>query len=335
MSAKIVIIDSPADVREDNDDSKSIDSIGFGKLFAFAVLSDSFFILGSILYIWLAVIGIEYEQQKATIPEDVWALSSYASGGDDDYWFYRNVTDCCSHYEDDYIIQGPWISKYQIVYFFASICFVFCGTFASFLPGGRWHVLLSIIFIGASCCGVASAVLIESNEPMSKKFNATSVHVYLIDGIGLAYARMKNLGRNTKMTKWKWYMLFGDFSFALGSGLDVAQSWFWLLSSESVGVEYLGLACAIFWLLCALIYATETFAWEFDCLHDGDYSVDGETDDYISGERTLSIEQTPVKIMNMQQKSDPAKQKDENSYEISSCEISSNDTSSGVGEMEC
>jgi len=298
MYAKNEVINSntvrPKNDYEDDDDIKSYESVGCGKLFALQVLSDSFFIVGSILYIWLAVVGIAYSKQAETIPKEIFDWRGDDAFG---YWevdWYQKIQDCCGGWEDDYIVQGPdlWISRYQTIYFFAAVCFVFCGLFASFLQGGGWHIVLSIIFICASCCGVGSAVLIETHEEVSMILNAASVHIYLIDGIGLAYARYNDLGRGIKMTKWKWYLLFGDLSFALGSGFDVAQSWSWRAGDESVPMAHMGLWCAIFWLLCALVYFTETLAWGFDCLPN-EYGEDSETD-YISGEVKVVITDSKI-----------------------------------------
>mmetsp|Transcript_9136 Transcript_9136/g.10064 ORF Transcript_9136/g.10064 Transcript_9136/m.10064 type:complete len:332 (-) Transcript_9136:187-1182(-) len=287
---------------DSDDDSSSVDSIGCGRDFAFEILSDSFFIIGSILYTWLFALGIKYAKQMQHIPYDVYYWES-----DDDYTWYKNVTEAYPEYEDDYVIQGPWISKYQIVYFFAALAFVFSGIFSALTRCGGFHILISVIFICASLCGMTSAILIESNEDKSKLLNLISVHIYLIQGPLSYYARKNQLGRSVKVTGFMAYLLFGELCFIFGALFDVIQSWCWTYRYETVSIAYLGMACGIFWLINSIIITSETLCWGLNCYPDMityDVGDEEDTKEYISGEQTHSVEQqAPVKTMEIREES--------------------------------
>lgn len=96
--------------------------------------SNTWFLIGSIFYIWLAAIDLQWEKQVVDLEIPDWVLVA-----DDDYtWSDYEVT-------DDYVFQAgdSWVSQAQIVYAIAAFSFVITGCIDLFAVPG----ILGIFFI--------------------------------------------------------------------------------------------------------------------------------------------------------------------------------------------
>ena len=122
---------------------------------------------------------------------------------------------------NDYVFQvgssDAWVSKYQILYFFAALSFLVVGVVDLVCERRVFHVLMIL----AGAFGVVSAVYVEEDVRLSNILNSVSVHFYLLEGITL-FGEHKRVGITAESGKWmKRSIMFGDFEFILGALLDV------------------------------------------------------------------------------------------------------------------
>jgi hypothetical protein len=122
--------------------------------------------------------------------------------------------------DDDYVFQlkdsDVWVSEYQILYFFASVCFVFTGVFDLAREKVPFHALMVL----AGIFGVASAVYVEVNVDLSNALDSVSVHLFFLEGIVLLLHTRK-LDSSEKERWYKRLIIFADSEFAFGAILDV------------------------------------------------------------------------------------------------------------------
>lgn len=208
------------------------------KLFCLTLSSNTWFLIGSIFYVWLAAIDLQWEKAIVDIPE--WVLVA-----DDDYSW--------EGYEyggDDYVFQAgnSWVSQAQIVYAIAALSFVITGFIDLFAYPG----LLGIFFILAGAFGLVSAFLLEEDEHLSNVFNLVSVHLFLLEAVGL-------LTRRSFFGGLKFWVRVADLFFALGAVLDVALSYVNLFNKSNISLARLEVSSQVFWLVCSLIYIGATF----------------------------------------------------------------------------
>ena len=93
--------------REDKDREDAIDIEKNTKYYRWALPSNVFFFISSILYLWLAIEDMYYEHEVQDLPDDV-------LGADDLITWQKYGID------DDYVFDDIWVSKYQIIYFLAA-----------------------------------------------------------------------------------------------------------------------------------------------------------------------------------------------------------------------
>lgn len=225
-----------------------------GRDFWFEITSNTFFLLGSCLYIWVGAMYMAYEKEILQIPRNI-------SQADDDYTFSFIYN--YSSYSDDYIIidedRDIWISRYQTVYFFSALCFVITGILECFNRNSGWlNSILAILFIMAGCFGVLSAIFTEENDSLSAISNSVSVHLFLLEAIGLAYRHSSSMNLTMKR-----FLYFGDFCFVVGSMMDIVLSYFWVFDNLSYELSKLFIIAASLWLVCAIIYTTHTIYSEY------------------------------------------------------------------------
>ena len=147
-------------------------------------------------------------------------------GYDEESWDNEEVhEDAYESVDDDYIFQvsgfaDVWVSRYQIIYFFAALSFVFVGV----LDLIRERVFFHMLMILAGLFGVASSVYVEEDIHVSNIFNSISVHLFLLEGITLFYDHNR-VKISAKAGKWmKRSVKLADFEFALGAFVDVIVS---------------------------------------------------------------------------------------------------------------
>jgi uncharacterized membrane protein SirB2 len=164
-----------------------------------------------------AVFGYDEASWNAGGDAQLEALLREAGGeyvsNDDDYLFPVASTDI-------------WVSQYQILYFFAALCFIFTGILDLAREKAPFHLLMTL----AGAFGVASAVFVEEDVRLSNIFDAVSVHLFLFEGVGLlSISGDLDLSEDGKWTKR--LMTFANSEFVLGAILDVMVS---VLSSSHV-----------------------------------------------------------------------------------------------------
>ena len=125
--------------------------------------------------------------------------------------------------DDDYVFMigktGIWVSQYTVLYFFAALSFVFTGILELANHKKPFHVLMIL----AGLFGVASAVFNDEDIRVSIILDAVSVHLYLLEGVGLLLNnRYKELEEEGPWAR-RLYT-FADSQFLLGAILDVIVS---------------------------------------------------------------------------------------------------------------
>jgi hypothetical protein len=83
----------------------------------------------------------------------------------------------------DFVFQAgnSCVSPAQIVQAIAALSFVITG----FIDLFAFQVSWGIFFILAGAFGLVSSFLLEEDEHLSKVFNLVSVHLFLLDAVGL------------------------------------------------------------------------------------------------------------------------------------------------------
>ena len=125
--------------------------------------------------------------------------------------------------DDDYVFEvgtsNIQVSEYQILYFFASLCFLLLGVVDLAREKAPFHFLMIL----AGLFGVASSVYIEEDIRLSNILDCVSVHLFLFEGIGLLFKdRQRELANEEKWAKWS--IIFADSQFLLGAIIDVVVS---------------------------------------------------------------------------------------------------------------
>lgn len=122
--------------------------------------------------------------------------------------------------DDDYVFQlkgsDVWVSEYQILYFFASVCFVFTGLFDLAQEKVPFHAFMAL----AGIFGVASSVYVEVNVDLSNALDSVSVHLFFLEGIVLLLHTRK-LDSSEKEMWHKRLIIFANSEFTFGAILDV------------------------------------------------------------------------------------------------------------------
>ncbi|KAL7474578.1 hypothetical protein ACHAW6_000549, partial [Cyclotella cf. meneghiniana] len=143
------------------------------------------------------------------------------------------------------------VSEYQVLYFFAALCFVFTGILDLAVEKAPLHVLMIL----AGSFGVASAVFVEDVR-LSNNLNAVSVHLFLFEGVGLlSKVRDRELLEEGKWTKR--LMIFAGSEFLLGAIIDVMLSYFYLFDDTAnwdTGLMIISVFSAVLWVHCSLVY---------------------------------------------------------------------------------
>lgn len=135
--------------------------------------------------------------------------------------------------DDDYLFEigqsNIFVSEYQILFFFASLCFLFVGVVDLAHEKAPFHLLMIL----AGFFGVLSAVFVEEDIRLSNIFDCLSVHLFLFEGIGLlSKDRHRELVYEGKWTKW--FTIFADSQFLLGAIIDVVVSLYLSLSKLEI-----------------------------------------------------------------------------------------------------
>lgn len=241
----LLTVSSCGDEEDDNDlhkesyimkESKVTRNHYHKRLFCLTLSSNVWFLIGSIFYMWLAVLDFRYMKNIQGIPD--WVLVADDDYSWADYWF-----------EDDYVFETPkgaWVSQSQIVYAVAATSFVFVGLIDFCARPG----LLAVVFILAGTFGLLSACYQEANVYLSSVLNAVSVHLYLLEAAGLLFRRQTLVG-----SKW---IRVGDVFFVIATGIEVGLSFTYVFETYNVRLSKLSISASALWLTVSLIYLTAT-----------------------------------------------------------------------------
>jgi hypothetical protein len=203
----------------------------------------------------------------------------YPAAMDDEYGSGGNtLAPAGANEDDDYYLfatkSGVWVSRYQIVYFVAALCFVLSGGL-DFIHKPWW--ILSLIFILAGICGLVSAMLVEEYEYLSEVFNSISVHLFMVEAVGLFlhHRHAEILAKDGATATWPkqqqvlmsrlhCLVRWGDVSFITGTCMDVILSYSYVRGTgETIPISIVGVVSANLWLLCSLIYLMATCITEW------------------------------------------------------------------------
>lgn len=206
------------------------------RYYRMTMASSVWFMIASVMYLWLAIITFQYYDQLKGVP-------AWVQAADDDYSWY-------GYWEDDYVFQakGQWVSRYMIVYFIAALGYVFTGILDFIKEPG----FVGILFILAGGFGLASAICTDVNERLAVIFNMISVHLFMLEAIGLLFRRSFFGGVEI-------WLRTSDSFFLIGSLIDVAISYTLLFDAFNLTLAVLGIVASCLWVCTALIYVGSTY----------------------------------------------------------------------------
>ena len=287
---RIKNIDSLEEVSQGN---LSIDDYSATKWW---IVASSIFVFSSTLYLAMAAMVIDYYWWHKDTPRSVFYADddatwwNYFINGTDDAFFPENVTNADDDYtwmvwynesafpEDDYVWlpaaapqDAPWpesyVSKYQLLYFFAALGFIISGIIESVLArkSPLWIRAIYYTMIVAATFGLVSAILTNKSPQWSAIASCVSVNLWAIESCIIVGSRTKgfsewsvseNYDSTENLFGWsiKNWLWIADISFMIGTWGDAITSWFYVFERDSFVLGVLAIVFAFFWLLCALIY---------------------------------------------------------------------------------
>ena len=238
--------ESPPEMALSSETPAEQDGVKSGSFdFVLLVSSNIFFLMGSVLYLWLTAIGLDWAVDTKDIP-------GHLLEADDDWTWYSLGLG------DDYVFttrNDVWVSKAMILYFCAALCFVMTGV----LDFVRHPGILAATFISAGLFGILSALFLEKNEHLSSVFNLVSVHLFFVEALQLL--RFHNSVRGLK----HWLRL-ADTMFVVATFTDVIISYIVVYGDFTIALASTGIASACLWLSCAIIYLGTTI---YVRMHEG------------------------------------------------------------------
>ena len=243
-----------------------------------AVVSGLLFISGSIMYIILAAADMEYYDKAAIFTDDELAA--------DDVVFWDQF-----YWEADVLFgREIWVSRSQVVYFLAALCFVLLGIIdLMYQPG----FLLGLTILLAGMNDLVSAMLYTYNEWLSNVFSAIAVHMFFLGAVEIVYFYWKSPESH-------WIMWLGDLMFLAGTFIDVVLSYPAVFDTYNMTHANTALAAAVLWLGAAIInmynvVVRERSLYQKDQIGDG---MDSTTYDYKAGPQN-SLSEDNVKESNI------------------------------------
>lgn len=206
------------------------------RYYRFTMASYIWFMIASVLYLWLAIITFQYYDALKGVP--AWLFTV-----DDDYSWYGYI-------EDDYVFQAgsTWVSRYTIVYCVAALGYVITGLLDFIRSPG----IDGIAFILAGGFGLASAICTDVNPYLATVFNAVSVHLFMLEAIALLCRRSFFGGLEV-------WLRISDSFFLIGSLIDVAISYTFIFDVFNTTLAVLGIVAACLWVCTSLIYIGSTY----------------------------------------------------------------------------
>jgi hypothetical protein len=218
-----------------------------GTYFTLSIASNVGFVVASCCYLALAARELDYNIS-------VQDLSDNVLNADDDYTWNMEAP----FVGDDYVFavknDSVWVSHYQMLYFSGALCFVISGLLDCIKEPG-W---LGVTLILAGCFGLISAMLVEKNAYQSAIFNSVSVHLFLLDAVGLFFSRGAAGAIFANNPTLQRYVRLGDVFWIMGTLIDVVLSYYYVFETDGLIHAQMAVFAATLWLACSLIYITAT-----------------------------------------------------------------------------
>lgn len=174
-----------------------------------ALASNGIFVVASILYVTLSVLGVRIYQQVDGIPADVvyaqddatWMQYFNDTGmipdslylaTDDTPWteWYSSVMPGAAD-DDTIFVMGSnnaiVVTQYMAVYFCAAVGFFITGGLGWWdnRANDLWGRLLYTLMVVAACFGIVSSTLVVTNPHMALVMNCISVHLFAIEAVSM------------------------------------------------------------------------------------------------------------------------------------------------------
>lgn len=240
--------------------------------------SNFFFLAASSLYVALAFQALHYSKK----------ISDYRNSGEiplevlyanDDFSWYSWLNETEYNYDDYYIGRyTSWdddydmqfgtykVSTYQILYFSAATCYVINGVLdlvLVLLDFSLLSLILGLLLVVAGAFGIASACLVETNARLAVIFNSVSVHLFLLEAVGLFCTRLSVASKSMK-----WFIRFGGLCWIIGTAMDAGFSYVYLFNMDPfwweppLWIVIGGICSAFLWLTSAIVANISTC-----CIH--------------------------------------------------------------------
>lgn len=226
--------------------------------------STCLFLIGSIFYMILSIMDYKWGVGELR------SLPTWVYMADDDSTLYTYIGENDNHnYADDFIpnlqMNGAPVSYYQICYICGGLCFAISGLLDIISDWSLWPIFRLL----AGGFAVASGIYISGNDyRISNIFNLISVHCYLVDSMTLfRHPHCCAVYPTEDGSKWtKKYLLFGDFTYFLGSAIDIPLAYLWVFfwaADWNITLCVFSIIGSALWLVCSLVYIKAFFKSDY------------------------------------------------------------------------
>jgi hypothetical protein len=247
------------------------------KRFLLLLASNFCFVVASAFYIALGVVGLRFLNRTANYPDYVleadddatWHEYTANRGHSDDVVFTigqdKNGATDDAWYDDSGVY---YVTLYELFYFCGALGFVFTGILDCINePDDK----LGSILILAGIFGLASAGMSERDAWISEILNATSVHLFLFEAVGMflyrhSSAKYKRRHPDALLQR---ALMTGKACFLTGSLIDVVLSYIALVGQNAGSTTHakIEIFSATLWYICSLIFILHTVAEESQLRH--------------------------------------------------------------------
>jgi len=170
--------------------------------------SSAMMMLGSLFYLLFALQDARWEVDANDLPQ-------FVVEADDDYTWNAFVGDDYMYDQD-----GFYVSRYMLMYSIGATCFTAVGVF-HFLDFRGFMVAIPMVLGGV--LGLTSAILLETQIPLSNKLHLLSMHSYFFYGL-------VSISSRSTLTKYKYTYLLTDFFFTAGALINLILSYRFVVS---------------------------------------------------------------------------------------------------------
>jgi len=212
-----------------------------------AFLSHICFLIGSILYLKLALVDLAWAQyaRHNHVSVDVEEDDDSADSADEPSPLSEWQDPGVEAMREAHDVQSQWLYTAGALFF----------TCVGLLDWLRYADALYILMVLAGVTGILTGLSDEKDREMA--WDCLSNHLYLIEGYTLVRGNKKKKRKNQRHT----YLRLGDLCFLLGCILDVVESDCDIAGLEGSWKNCLDVAAQLLWLVCALIDLGAEIYW--------------------------------------------------------------------------